>query len=70
MTPASLRVVLPVRLLRQVTTVLERLAAPPLPPDWPSHDQLRETRERHRYAAASPHILAVGGRIDVIRLPR
>ena len=70
MTPASIGAAAPARVVRRIAAALERLAAPPAPPEWPGHDQLREAREHRRYAGASPHIIAVGGRIDVIRLPR
>jgi hypothetical protein len=70
MTTAINRAAASARVLQRITRVLERLATPPLPPELPTHEQLREARERRRYAAASPHFLAVGGRIDVIRIPR
>lgn len=70
MTPALLRAAVPARVFRRIATALEQLATPPMPADLPGHDQLREAREHHRYAAASPHIIAVAGRIDVIRIPR
>jgi hypothetical protein len=70
MTSASLRAARRARVLQRITRVLERLAAPPLPPELPTHEQLREAREHRRYVAASPHFLASGGRIDVIRIPR
>lgn len=70
MTSALLRAAAPVRVLRRIVVALERVAAPPLPPELPTHEQLREMREHRRYVAASPHFLASGGRIDVIRIPR
>jgi hypothetical protein len=39
-------------------------------PEWPAHEQLREARERRHHVAAATHFLAVGGRIDIVRVPR
>jgi hypothetical protein len=70
MTTAVNRAAASARVLQRITRVLERLAAPPLPPELPTHEQLREAREHRRYVAASPHFLASSGRVDVIRIPR
>ena len=70
MTPASLRAAVPVRVVQRLRDALARAAFPPPPPDPPSHDQIKEARAHRRYVAASPHILAVGGRIDIVRVPR
>jgi hypothetical protein len=70
MTSAILRAAAPVRVLRRIVAAIERVSAPPLPPELPTHEQLREVREHRRHVAASPHFLAVGGRIDMIRIPR
>jgi hypothetical protein len=70
MTSAMLRAVAPVRVFQRLRDAVARVAARSLPPELPSHEQLRELREYKRYVAAAPHVLAVGGRLDIIRIPR
>lgn len=70
MTPHIARAALPVRAILYLRAVLHRRTTHTAARDLPSHDQLREARAYRRHVAAAPHILAVGGRIDIVRLPR
>lgn len=70
MTTIRLRAPLVARARHRLRAFIARACAPPPPPEWPSHERLREGRAHARHVTSAPHIIAVGGRIDIFRLRR
>jgi hypothetical protein len=70
MTTDILRAADPVRVLHPIRAALAQYARPKLPPELPTHEQLKETRDYQRFATTAPHILAAGGRFHSTRIPR
>ena len=68
MRPDVMRATAPVRLVLLIRNAVACLSASPASIELPSHEQIVEARRHRRHIVGAPHLLAAGGRPEVLRL--